>query len=297
MRQHQRQEVFQVFCEKKSMILFCTDVACRGLDFPMVKWVVQLDCPDSPETYIHRVGRTARAGGKGSTLLVITPQELDMLYYLHRAKIPLREVIIRDTRWFKVDESIVAEVAQGLKHEAQKAFVSYIRSVNFSENKNVFSVDKIDLEKFAQSLGLHAVPNIGMLKLGDRTVKNRPWEEVNAVRQSTSKSDLPKAVRRRAATHMQRQLDTAKTFLPSGSAAMDDDDDDDPLHVVGTVNAEDVPMVRSGTSLEGLSQKSKALFKDGHGVDVSVGKLGLSQRVVFDDVDNNDEPSKRRKVN
>ena len=42
------------------MALFCTDIAARGVDFPAVDWVVQLDCPDSVESYIHRVGRTAR---------------------------------------------------------------------------------------------------------------------------------------------------------------------------------------------------------------------------------------------
>ena len=43
-----------------SAVLFATDVAARGLDFPAVDWVVQVDCPDDVATYIHRAGRTAR---------------------------------------------------------------------------------------------------------------------------------------------------------------------------------------------------------------------------------------------
>lgn len=42
------------------MVLFATDLAARGLDFPAVDWVIQVDCPENVETYIHRVGRTAR---------------------------------------------------------------------------------------------------------------------------------------------------------------------------------------------------------------------------------------------
>ena len=42
------------------MVLFATDVAARGLDFPDVDWVVQADCPEDIASYIHRVGRTAR---------------------------------------------------------------------------------------------------------------------------------------------------------------------------------------------------------------------------------------------
>jgi ATP-dependent RNA helicase DDX10/DBP4 len=46
--------------QAKAMVLFATDVAARGLDFPDVDWVVQADCPEDVAAYIHRVGRTAR---------------------------------------------------------------------------------------------------------------------------------------------------------------------------------------------------------------------------------------------
>jgi ATP-dependent RNA helicase DDX10/DBP4 len=40
--------------------MFATDIAARGLDFPTLNWVVQADCPEDVDAYIHRVGRTAR---------------------------------------------------------------------------------------------------------------------------------------------------------------------------------------------------------------------------------------------
>lgn len=61
--------------EKKSAILFATDIASRGVDFPAVDWVVQFDCPEDINTYIHRVGRSARHKAKGNALLFLLPSE------------------------------------------------------------------------------------------------------------------------------------------------------------------------------------------------------------------------------
>ena len=50
------------FCWGASGVLFATDLAARGLDFKDVDWVVQVDCPEDADMYIHRVGRSARLG-------------------------------------------------------------------------------------------------------------------------------------------------------------------------------------------------------------------------------------------
>jgi ATP-dependent RNA helicase DDX18/HAS1 len=71
--------------------LLCTDVAARGLDIPAVDWIIQFDPPDDPRDYIHRVGRTARAGGRGKSLLFLLPSELGFLRYLKHARVPLNE--------------------------------------------------------------------------------------------------------------------------------------------------------------------------------------------------------------
>ena len=52
-------------------MLLSTDLAARGLDFPAVDWVLQLDAPEDAETYIHRVGRTARYESQGKALLLL----------------------------------------------------------------------------------------------------------------------------------------------------------------------------------------------------------------------------------
>ncbi len=56
-------------------MLFATDIASRGVDFPAVDWVVQYDVAEDVDTYIHRVGRTARYKAKGNALLFLTPAE------------------------------------------------------------------------------------------------------------------------------------------------------------------------------------------------------------------------------
>lgn len=65
MSQIHRERVFDSFKKGSIPILFATDVAARGLDIPQVELVVQLDPPETPELYIHRAGRTARAGRPG----------------------------------------------------------------------------------------------------------------------------------------------------------------------------------------------------------------------------------------
>lgn len=54
-------------------------------------WIVQFDPPDDPRDYIHRVGRTARAGKVGKSLLFLLESELGFLRYLKEAKVPLNE--------------------------------------------------------------------------------------------------------------------------------------------------------------------------------------------------------------
>ena len=90
-KQQKRTNTFFEFCNAKTGILLCTDVAARGLDIPEVDWIVQFDPPDDPRDYIHRVGRTARAGKTGKSLLFLLESELGFLRFLKEAKVPLNE--------------------------------------------------------------------------------------------------------------------------------------------------------------------------------------------------------------
>ncbi|MEK7352409.1 MAG: DbpA RNA binding domain-containing protein, partial [Nitrospirota bacterium] len=76
-------------------LLVATDVAARGLDIPSVSHVVNYDLPTSPEGYVHRIGRTGRAGREGSAITVIDPREQRLLWnieQLTKAKIVVTQV-------------------------------------------------------------------------------------------------------------------------------------------------------------------------------------------------------------
>ncbi len=77
--QGQRERALQAFREGKIKVLVATDVAARGLDIPDVRHVYNYDLPNVPDNYVHRIGRTARAGADGAAIAFCAPDEMDEL--------------------------------------------------------------------------------------------------------------------------------------------------------------------------------------------------------------------------
>ncbi len=95
MNQSQRDRLMSAFRSGQTELLVATDVAARGLDIPSVSHVVNFDLPMSPEGYVHRIGRTGRAGREGSAITVIDPREQRLLWnieQLTKAKIVVTPV-------------------------------------------------------------------------------------------------------------------------------------------------------------------------------------------------------------
>ena len=89
---HQRREALEGFKNGKYRILVATDVASRGIDVEGIELVLNFDLPQSPEDYVHRIGRTARAGEKGHAISFATPEQrknVRGIERLIRATLPL----------------------------------------------------------------------------------------------------------------------------------------------------------------------------------------------------------------
>ena len=171
LHQLRRMQIYDNFCQKDTAVLFATDIAARGLDFPGVDWVVQLDCPEDHTTYTHRAGRTARYEAGGEALLVLTTSEEDaMTRLLDANRIPVEKIEVNPTKIHSITGKISALLAgdKALKETTQRAFVSYVKSVHHMKNKKLFDVKSINLLKFAESLGLATAPRVRFLERMDK---------------------------------------------------------------------------------------------------------------------------------
>ncbi|KAG8953565.1 ATP-dependent RNA helicase dbp4 [Tulasnella sp. 419] len=162
-KQSKRLDIYNRFTAAKHSILFATDIAARGLDFPAVDWVIQLDAPEDAETYIHRVGRTARYESKGKGLLILLPsEEEEMIKVLNTKDVKVEKIKIKESKTMSIQNQIQNFAFQDpeIKYLGQRAFVSYMKSIYLQKNKSIFKLEELPIDKFAESLGLPGTPKI-----------------------------------------------------------------------------------------------------------------------------------------
>ncbi|GAA5895787.1 RNA-dependent ATPase HCA4 [Sporobolomyces salmoneus] len=180
-KQLQRLEIYQRFLSAKHSILFATDIAARGLDFPSIDWVVQVDCPEDVETYIHRVGRTARYQSKGKALLFLLPSEEEgFVKRLEAKKVDCGKIKANEKKRQTVRSQLQSAAFQypEIKFLAQRAFISYVRSVYLQKDKETFDVSTLPLEEYAASLGLAGAPKIKFVSKQEASSKKNKVRQV-----------------------------------------------------------------------------------------------------------------------
>ncbi|OWF42749.1 ATP-dependent RNA helicase DDX10 [Mizuhopecten yessoensis] len=185
MNQLKRVAAYNEFCRKQNAILLATDIAARGLDIPAVKWVLQLDCPEDANTYIHRVGRTARYDTDGESLLVLLPSEEEaMVQQLKEKKIPIEKIKVNPKKLWSIQPKLESMCAADhhVKESAQKAFLSYLRSVFMMSNKKVFNIHAIDTEKYSACLGLAFPPRIRFLQREEKRLAEKAANKTSVVK-------------------------------------------------------------------------------------------------------------------
>jgi ATP-dependent RNA helicase DDX18/HAS1 len=179
-KQQKRTSTFFEFCNAPSGILLCTDVAARGLDIPKVDWIIQFDPPDDPRDYIHRVGRTARAGKDGKSLLFLLPSELGFLRFLKVAKVPLNEYSFPANKIANVQGQLEKLISKNyyLHQSARDGYRSYLQAYGSYSLKRIFDIHALDLAKVAKAFGFSVPPKVNIaigagLKSGNSAAEGR----------------------------------------------------------------------------------------------------------------------------
>jgi ATP-dependent RNA helicase DeaD len=126
MEQRAREQTVQRLKDGKIDIVIATDVAARGLDVDRISHVINYDIPYDSETYIHRIGRTGRAGRTGDAILFVSPRERNMLRIIERVTQQRIEEMkmpsvadVNELRLMKFREKVTAAVLSGAGKEFQ----------------------------------------------------------------------------------------------------------------------------------------------------------------------------------
>lgn len=138
-----RERIVVQFRQGAIDILVATDVAARGLDVERVTHVINYDVPHDCETYVHRIGRTGRAGRSGVTILFITPRESRILNTIERhTRQPIEKVAIPNDHTIQVarQQRFMADISARLEHEHLPSYRKIVEDF-LAQNPEVSPVD------------------------------------------------------------------------------------------------------------------------------------------------------------
>jgi ATP-dependent RNA helicase MSS116 len=184
MTQSKRTKTTQDFRQATNAICVATDVIARGMDFPAVTHVFQVGMPPDQESYIHRLGRTARADAEGRGILILSDAEKGFLYQLKKIKIqdyphPLR---------YSIEDIEPALADLDNKSRVYQAWLGYYKTslkvlkwsaADLVREANIFALDGLDCpevpaleKKTIGKMGLKGVP--GLVAMANAPGTNDP---------------------------------------------------------------------------------------------------------------------------
>jgi ATP-dependent RNA helicase DeaD len=138
--QQQRERTINQLKSGKLDILVATDVAARGLDVDRISHVVNFDIPTDTESYVHRIGRTGRAGRKGDAISFVTPRERHLLKHIEKAtRQPLTQMNlpsvedINVTRLSRFDDAITEALSSEAVNVYRDVVAHYVREHDVPE--------------------------------------------------------------------------------------------------------------------------------------------------------------------
>jgi ATP-dependent RNA helicase DDX55/SPB4 len=178
MKQPRRESLYAQFTGlRDGGVMITTDVAARGLDIPDVDWIVQLDAPQNPKSFVHRVGRTARMGRQGNALLYLLPTEDVYVHLLAEQKVPLRERAKLEAPRLPADgdaprEPLAVVKAAAMRDRAvmlksQMAFLSFSRAYANHHCNYIFRAKELNYGALANAFVQLRLPSMPELRYAD----------------------------------------------------------------------------------------------------------------------------------
>ena len=170
--QTQRDRVMKKFKQGRLDILIATDVAARGLDIDNVQYVINFDVPQDPESYVHRIGRTGRAGNSGVALTFILPREFRQLKLIER---------VAKTRIRRRELPTTSDVLEHQREQIISKMQALLEMANFSDYMPV--VTALSKEYEVEEIAAAALK---LMQEGNKALEIQ--EEKNTISDLTSQS-------------------------------------------------------------------------------------------------------------
>jgi ATP-dependent RNA helicase DeaD len=140
--QNNRERLIEQLKKKKIDILVATDVAARGLDVQRVSHVINYDIPTDTESYVHRIGRTGRAGRTGTAILFVAPRERRLLSTIERVnKTTIKEMHLPSTQ--DINDNRVNKFKEKIIDAAQSGGIEFYQQMieSIENDNNIPSVE------------------------------------------------------------------------------------------------------------------------------------------------------------
>jgi len=137
---------------------------------------VQYDPPDDPRSYLHRVGRTARANSKGRSLLFLLPSEVPFLAYLQEARVPVVEFDFPASKVMNVQSLLEKLIGKNyyLHQSAKDGYRAYLHAYASHSLRTVYDIHKLDLAKVGKSFGFPTPPRVDITLAASMSRDKRP---------------------------------------------------------------------------------------------------------------------------
>ncbi|XP_030921167.1 probable ATP-dependent RNA helicase DDX49 [Geospiza fortis] len=189
MKQKQRFAALAKFKSSIFKILIATDVAARGLDIPAVQVVINHNTPGLPKIYIHRVGRTARAGRKGMAITLVTQYDIHLVHAIEEEiKLQLPE--------FSVEEQLVLDILTQVNVTRRECEIE-LEGMDFDEKKEINKRKQMILEGKDPEQEARRKAELSRLRSRNREGRQKLQQSLHRRRQLQLRRKLHRRMERR----------------------------------------------------------------------------------------------------